>query len=213
MGGPRHGPGAGLGVAAPRRIGFFGGSFNPVHVGHVLLARRALEALRLDQVLLVPCASSADGKALAPGALRLRWLHKALQGQPGLKAWDGELRRGGVSRTVDSLRELRATLGPGVRFWLLLGEDQLVRLHRWKEAEVLPSLARLVVLARSGSFRPVRFRGAYQRVALGRFDISSTEIRSRIRKGLTIQGYLPERVIKDGFLMRCYRSPQKLSTE
>ncbi|HXB98728.1 MAG TPA: nicotinate (nicotinamide) nucleotide adenylyltransferase, partial [bacterium] len=71
--------------------GLFGGSFNPVHRGHIRLALIARKALGLDQVWMVPCALSADGKPLADGKLRLAWLRKSVRGIPGLKVWDGEL--------------------------------------------------------------------------------------------------------------------------
>ena len=135
----------------PRRLGFFGGSFDPVHKGHLALAEQARALLRLDQVWLIPCAASADGKRLAPGLLRLAWLKRALQGKPGLAAWDGELRRGGVSRTIDTLRQLRRELGPGVRFSLLLGADQVAQLPTWKEAGRLQAYCGLAAFRREGS--------------------------------------------------------------
>ena len=193
---------------APRRaIGLFGGSFNPVHSGHVLLARHARKALGLDEVWLIPCARSADRKALAPGALRLRWLRLALRGEEGLKASDIELKRGGVSRTVDTLRQLRCELGEGVAFTVLLGQDQALRLPRWKDAVLLTGLCRLAVFRRSGvgpdlgpGFRPLN---------APLFDISSSDIRARIRARRSVGLLLPPALVRDRGLMAHFGRPTK----
>jgi nicotinate-nucleotide adenylyltransferase len=189
---------------ALREVGVFGGSFNPVHSGHVLLARHALEALGLHELWLVPCAESADGKALAPGALRLKWLEKALQGEQGLKASDVELRRGGVSRSVDTLRELRAGLGKGTRLTLLLGQDQAARLPGWKEAEKIPGLARIAVFRRPG-FRK-RSPEGFPVVPIDAplFQISSSEIRRAIALKKNLSLLLPPALVNDASLRRAF---------
>jgi nicotinate-nucleotide adenylyltransferase len=188
-----------------RSLGLLGGSFNPVHSGHVLLARHAREALKLDEVWFIPCAGSADGKALAPGALRLRWIKKALRGEHGLKASAVELKRGGVSRTIDTLRELRAKLGPGVKFTLLLGQDQALRLPQWKDARELPTLARLAVFRRPGvpGSPPKAFHAVFVPAPL--FEISSSEIRSRVRNGKTLNLLVPPALVRDPELARAFR--------
>jgi nicotinate-nucleotide adenylyltransferase len=190
---------------ALRELGLFGGSFDPVHVGHLLTARDAFERLKLDALWFIPCAASADGKALAPAALRLRWLKLAVKGQPGFKVWDGEIERGGVSRSIDTLRALRAQLGPGPRFSLLIGQDQLAQLHRWKEAEQIPKLARVMVLGRPGPRAKIRFKGAWRQISTRQIEVSSTEIRSRIAAGLGVSGMLPAGLARNSGLLRCYR--------
>jgi nicotinate-nucleotide adenylyltransferase len=196
-------------VKPPRSLGLLGGSFNPVHSGHVLLARHAREALKLDEVWLIPCAASADGKALAPGALRLRWIRKALRGEEGLKASAVELKRGGVSRTIDTLRELRSKLGPAVKFTVLLGQDQALRLPGWKDAREIPDLARLAVFRRPGlkEQMPKAFHALFVSAPL--FEISSSEIRSRIRNGKSVSLLVPPALVRDPELARVFRSRAK----
>jgi nicotinate-nucleotide adenylyltransferase len=190
-----------------RSLGLFGGSFNPVHQGHVLLARRALETLELDEVWFIPCFRSADAKALAPGALRLGWLKKALRGEKGLKACDLELRRGGISRTIDTLRALRGTLGQAVKLTLLLGQDQALRLPQWKEAYQVPALCRLAVFERPGvdGSRPKGFKWVGVKAPL--FDISSSEIRASMKRNKDVSLMLPPALAKDAALRRCFGKP------
>ena len=192
-----------------RSLGLLGGSFNPVHSGHVLLARHAREALKLDEVWLVPCAASADGKALAPGSLRLRWIKKALRGEEGLKASDLELKRGGVSRTIDTLAELRAKLGPAVAFTVLLGQDQALNFSGWKGAGRIPGLARLAVFRRPGvsGTPPKNFHATAVSAPL--FEISSSEIRARIRNGKTLNLLLPPALVRDTELRRAFHKPAR----
>jgi nicotinate-nucleotide adenylyltransferase len=188
-----------------RSLGLLGGSFNPVHSGHVLLARHAREALKLDQVWLIPCAGSADGKALAPGPLRLRWLRKALRDEEGLKASDLELKRGGVSRTIDTLLELRAKLGPAVKFTLLLGQDQALHFSAWKDARRIPDLAGLAVFRRPGvpGILPKIVQAHMLPAPL--FEISSSEIRARIRNGKNLNLLVPPALARDPELQRAFR--------
>jgi nicotinate-nucleotide adenylyltransferase len=188
-----------------RSLGLLGGSFNPVHSGHVLLARHAREALKLDEVWLIPCAGSADGKALAPGARRLAWIKKALRGEQGLKASDLELKRGGVSRSVDTLRELRAKLGPLVKFTLLLGQDQALHFSTWKDSDQIPGMARLAVFRRPGV--PGRLPKTFQALMLSAplFEISSSEIRARIRNGKSLNLLVPPAMARDTELLRVFR--------
>jgi nicotinate-nucleotide adenylyltransferase len=188
-----------------RSLGLFGGSFNPLHNGHVLLARRALETLKLDEVWFIPCAESADGKALAPGGLRLAWLQKALRGEDGLKDCDVELQRGGISRTIDTVRELRKRLGPGPKFTLLLGQDQVLRLPEWKEADQLSALCRLAVFSRPGMDDGGPQGYKIERVPAPLFRISSSEIRAAIKKNKDVSLWLPDALAKDSELLGYFR--------
>jgi nicotinate-nucleotide adenylyltransferase len=198
-------------VKALGSLGIFGGSFNPVHTGHVLLARHAREALKLDEVWLIPCACSADGKELASGVLRLRWLKAALRGEEGLRAGDIELKRGGISRTIDTLRALRASLGPAVTFTLLMGQDQASRFPRWKEAAAIPALARLAVFRRPGALpkplRPLRIGKAADMALISAplYEISSSDIRSRIRHKKSVALLVPPALVLDASLKKAFR--------
>lgn len=185
------------------RLGVFGGSFNPVHIGHLLLARQALETLRLERVFFIPCAASADGKVLAPGRLRLAWLRAALKPESRFQALDVELRRGGISRTVDTLRFLRARW-PGRRLVLLLGADQAARLRTWKEPRALAALAELAVFRRAGQGRvPAGFRGKV--VSNKEISISSTEIRKRLFLKRSVHWLVPEAVLHRKDFQNAYK--------
>jgi nicotinate-nucleotide adenylyltransferase len=188
-----------------RSLGLLGGSFNPVHNGHLALAESARALLHLDQVWLIPCAGSADGKPLAPGRLRLAWLKAALKDAEGLRAWDGELKRGGVSRTIDTLRQLRREQGPDVALTLLLGADQVARLASWKEAGKLATLARLAAFRRAGTHprAPKGFRVQWLDTPLQ--AASSTAIRAALAAGNRPTG-LPKALAADLRLARAYRS-------
>jgi nicotinate-nucleotide adenylyltransferase len=183
--------------------GLFGGSFNPVHRGHVRLALIACKALGLDRVWLVPCAESANGKALVDGKLRLAWLRKALRGIPVLKVWDGELRRGGVSRTVDTLRELKS-LHPKAEWTLLLGADQAGHLDSWKQASLLPQLAVLAAFRRPGVAAKAAPGFSVTWVPAPAIDLSSSVIRHRLAKGLGVRRLLPPGLADDPRLARAY---------
>jgi nicotinate-nucleotide adenylyltransferase len=175
------------------RLGLLGGSFNPIHHGHLISATRAAEALALDRVLFIPAALSPlkNGDALAPARDRWAMLRLALRGNPLFEASDLELRRGGVSYTVDTLRELqrrtKATL-----FWIL-GADAARLLPRWKSIHEVRTLASFIILPRPGDrVLPKMPKDHIVRAPL--LEISSSEIRERIRKGLSVRYLVPDSV-------------------
>ena len=158
------------------RIGLFGGSFDPLHVGHILLGRWAREALRLDEVWFVPQAQSADGKQLSSALRRWRALEAALKREHALRACDVDLRLGGVSRTVETLRQLQYENGPGVEWTWLLGQDQALRLPTWLEAEALPKLCKFSFFVRPG-VAPVP-KSIHTRFRCSAIQVPSIEISS-----------------------------------
>jgi nicotinate-nucleotide adenylyltransferase len=175
-------------------LGLLGGSFDPVHIGHVLLARWARQQLRLDEVWLLPQAESADGKRLAPAAQRVKALRRALRGELGLKCCDVDLRLGGVSRTVETLRQLRRELGPAPRFIWLLGADQVLRLPAWRKADHLPELCDLKFFARPGMApipKPIHSRFRLSAISVPSIGISSSWIREQRQVGKMVDLALP----------------------
>ena len=158
------------------KLGLFGGSFDLAHIGHVLLARWAKQALNLDEVWLIPQAESADGKRLAPMAQRWRGLQRALRGEAGLRACDVDLRLGGVSRTIETLIQLRYELGPKPEFTWLLGQDQALRLPQWQDAQHLPALCSFSFFKRPGAASvPKSIHTRFRCIAI---DVPSIEISS-----------------------------------
>jgi nicotinate-nucleotide adenylyltransferase len=190
---------------ALKRLGLFGGSFDPIHHGHLILARCAQEQLKLDELWFIPSAKSADGKRLSPAKDRLRWLKRALRPEPDFHVWTGELERGGVSRSIDTVRDLRAQLGDGVKIYLLLGQDQAERLSTWKESRALAKEVFFGIFSRGA--KRLRKRQGYRQILLKTptLDLSSTEIRKRAKEKLPLTGLLPESVRRDVVLHKFYR--------
>ena len=178
------------------RIGLYGGSFDPVHRGHLLVAQAALEEMSLDRLLFLPTAQSPlkPGSATAPAALRLRWLRLALAGETRCQVDSLEIDRGGVSYTIDTVRAMVDQM-PSTHLYWLIGADHLGQLPMWKEADRLASLVEFLVIPRPGTVSadlPAHFRlHSLRGWPLG---VSSSEIRDRMRKGLPIRHLVPEAV-------------------
>jgi nicotinate-nucleotide adenylyltransferase len=181
------------GLKAQPKIGLFGGSFDPVHLGHLLVAQAAVEELGLDRLFFVPAAQSPfkpDSKP-APAVVRLQLLRLALAGRTGCEIDEQEIRRGGVSYTVDTLRDY-ANRFPGARLFYLIGTDHVAHLPEWREPAELAKLAEFVVIPRPGQLTvdfPAPFHGSW----LKGFPlaVSSLEIRARLKAGLSIELLVP----------------------
>lgn len=175
------------------RIGLLGGSFDPVHCGHLALAEAARDRLRLDRVLLVVAAGQPlkAGGAAAPAEDRYAMALLAVRGRPRLEVSDLELRRPAPSYTVDTLRELRRGLPPGTELILVLGADALADLPRWREVREVRRLARVVGCGRPGSAPPA---GADGLIEAATPDVSSTEVRRRVAAGEGLEGLVPDDV-------------------
>jgi nicotinate-nucleotide adenylyltransferase len=175
------------------RLGVFGGSFNPPHVGHFLIASDAYEALGLDKLMIVPAAANplkgVDSAAGAPE--RLKMTEMTFAGDPRFEVSSMEIERGGLSYTVDTLEALAAE-NPGAELVLLLGMDAIRTMEKWKRPDRIRELARLAVLARGGE-TPSLPPGVAA-VTTRRIDVSSTEIRDRVAAGLSIRGFVIESV-------------------
>lgn len=170
------------------KLGLFGGSFDPVHLGHLLVAQAAREELSLDRVFFIPAAQSPFKPVSPPlpAAERLRLLRLALAGDAGAEIDTQELDRGGVSYTFDTLRHY-ANAHPGARLFYLIGADHAAYLPQWHRAEELAALAEFVVIPRPGGGAPdlpQPFRG--QSLKGFSFGVSSSQIRARIRQGQRI---------------------------
>lgn len=188
-------------MAAPMRLGLMGGTFDPIHEGHIACAQAACEACGLDRVLFIPAArpSFKRQRRLACGQTRLELCRLALQEHPRFEVCDIELRRGGVTYTVDTLRELRAELGDGVEFYFILGSDAAATLPRWREAAELARSAVYVAVSRPGraldeSLRASLAEAGFKVIYVEGLcmDLSSSEVRARISAGESVEGFVPE---------------------
>jgi nicotinate-nucleotide adenylyltransferase len=177
------------------RIALFGGSFDPVHHGHLLLAQDALEQLQLDRVIFVPAGINPHKLHAAPKAEplhRLRMLQAAIAGEDRLEVDPVELQREGPSYTVDTA-EVMQERWPEARLFMLLGEDNLQNLHTWHRIERLNRLVEFICFGRSTEETSSQKQATMLHLSR-RVDISSTEIRQRIAAGLSIRYLVPESV-------------------
>jgi nicotinate-nucleotide adenylyltransferase len=175
------------------KLGLYGGSFDPVHLGHLLVAQAALEELGLDKLFFIPAAQSPfkpENKP-APDAVRLQLLRLALAGKTNCEIDEQEIRRGGISYTVETLRDY-AQRFPQAELFYLIGADNAPKLNDWREADALATLAEFVAVPRPGgaapSFPPP-FRGRTLRGFP--FAVSSSQIRARVKAGLLIDSLVP----------------------
>lgn len=180
------------------KIGFLGGSFDPIHLGHLLIAQDALEGLGLDRVDFIPAAVSPlkDRALTASPEQRLEMVRLATEGDERFGILDLELRRGGTSYTVDTVRELGRRFPGAALFWVL-GTDQVQRLAEWKDIGELVRLVEFVHLARPGLAEVVvpPIRGLrLHRVAGHEVAISSSELRERASQGLPLRYFVPLKV-------------------
>ena len=195
-----------------RRLGILGGTFDPPHTGHLLLALDALDQFHLDRLLLIPAARQPlkVGQEITDPSDRLA-MTRLLGIADARIAVDGrEVERGGLSFTVDTVRALRGEY-PDAELFLLMGEDTAATLPQWREPEALSLLVQLVVVGRGTEVRPLPagFRG--DRMTTRRVDISATEIRARVRAGSSIRGFVPDAVADYIAAHQLYRTTDRVN--
>jgi nicotinate-nucleotide adenylyltransferase len=193
------------------KIGFLGGSFDPVHFGHLLAAQDAYEQHRLDRLILVPAAQAPlkPNDVQSTGEQRLAMLQAAVEWDRRFEVSDLELRRGGVSYTIDSVRHFRGLYPQDELYWII-GGDQLPQLHLWKDIAELARLVQFIFLERPGY--PVRAQPPIPGLRLHRCDghllaISSTELRDRTRRHLALDYFIPHKAIVYIREQRLYLDP------
>jgi nicotinate-nucleotide adenylyltransferase len=193
------------------RLGILGGTFDPFHVGHLIVAQDVLEALALDRIFLIPAGipphKSPEG--VTPAPLRARMVRAAVADDPRFQVSDLELKREGPSFTVDTLEALREE-DPTCELHLLMGADQWEGFSGWRRPRRIVELARLVLMTRHGErpgeVDPVFEDGpppSFVEVPVTRIDISSSQLRDRLREGHSVRYLVPEgvrRIIEAGNL-------------
>ena len=186
-------------------IGVLGGTFDPIHRGHMVVAEETRARLNLAEVLFVPAAQPwlKAGSPILAAEHRVQMVRLAIADEPCFKLSTVEIDRAGPSYTVDTMAELQAKFGAGAELFFILGWDNLVQLHRWKELSRLITMCRLVAVPRPGYLLPdlnsleAAVPGLLRRLIVldkPAVDISATEIRKRVAQGLSIHHLVPEPV-------------------
>ena len=175
---------------AVQRIGIYGGTFDPIHHAHLILAREALEELSLEKVIFVPAAISHHKlhRSHTPAAIRLEMLQAAIAGEPHFACDELELQRPGPSFTIDTIEEFRRR-DADVEIFYFIGSDNLPRLHTWHRLTDLQTQVTFVVLERGPAEPPKDYT-----VIRRRFEISATDIRNRVATGQSIRYLVPAAV-------------------
>ena len=180
------------------KVGIFGGTFDPIHLGHLITAQSVKELRNLEKIIFIPAFISphkSDAKTSSPED-RLNMIKLAVDGIPFFDYSDIEVKKGGVSYSIDTLRELKKHYS---ELELLIGYDNIFSFHTWKEPDEILNLAKIIVLKRKSS-HPPQFEDKYYHQAVfvqtRGIEISATDIRERVRNGLPINFLVPPAVIK-----------------
>jgi nicotinate-nucleotide adenylyltransferase len=198
----------------PERLGIFGGTFDPVHYGHLICAEQLREAIGLDLVVFVPCSRSPHKPDYVPATdrHRLAMLELAVRAQENFRVSDVEIDRGGLSYTVDTLATLRSQFGPDADFWLLMGMDAYLDLPAWKQPDEIVAQCRFGVARRPGYAKkldPALPVAKTQFVDITPVDISSTGVREKLAQGRSIAFLVPEAVAAYIRKNRPYPAPNR----
>lgn len=172
------------------RTALYGGSFDPIHHGHLILAREAMEQLSLDRVIFIPAGQSPFkmDRRPAPPAVRLAMVKAAIADEPGFECDDREVHLEGPSYSIETLEAWRARC-PEDELFYFIGQDNVADFPRWRRAEDLTRLAQFVVFERSADAPAHQFPAVRRRM-----DISATEVRKRVAEGRSIRYLVPESV-------------------
>ena len=208
-------PGRANRPGAPRRLGLYGGTFDPIHIGHLIAATEVQAALGLDRVLFLPASQPPHkrGREITPAAHRVRMIELAIAGRPGLGVSDLDLAPGQPSYTVHLLARAREAYGAGVELFFVMGEDQLRDLPTWHQPARVAELARLAVVTRPNvGADPGEIARAVPAVAgrihcveIPQIDIASSDIRARVAAGRPIAYQVPAEVEDYVLAHRLYR--------
>lgn len=190
------------------KIGILGGSFNPVHIGHLILARTVLEEIRLDKIIFIPCYIQPlkSSREFAFPEHRLEMLRLALEGNDSFEISDIEIKRKGKSYTVDTLKILKKTYDD---LFFIIGIDNLREFHKWKEPDKILRLAKLIVTNRGGIDQKIPKRIRRKEIItckIPNIEISSSYIRERIREGKSIKFLVPDNVEKYILINNLYKN-------
>lgn len=198
-------------MTTTRRIGLFGGTFDPPHTAHVALAELALAELALDELRWIPAGQPwQKARQITPAAHREAMVRLAMGAEPRFRLERCEIRRAGPSFTLDTVRELQAS-EPSAQWFLIIGQDQYAGLHTWRDWRELLSRVTLAVANRPGVAvepHPDVKAAAHQVVPLPMLDIASTDIRARVAAGRDIDALVPVSVARYIEANHLYMAPR-----
>lgn len=182
-----------------KRMGLFGGTFDPIHLGHLIIAETVRFKCQLDIVYFIParCHALKDNRRISDATHRLNMVKKGIRGNPHFKVSDMELRRTGVSYTVDTVRDFRKKYSAvNTALYFLIGSDAVNEIERWQEPEKLLQLCDFIVFKRANVpvQPPGQFAGKLRLVEVPGLEISATEIRRRVSRGESIRYLVPAAV-------------------
>lgn len=177
------------------RLGIFGGTFDPPHVGHLLASVDAVERLTLDRLVLVPASVQPlkSGLQAADAAHRLAMTRLLVEGDARFEVDPLEIERAGLSYSVDTLRAFAERYPSDERFFIL-GADVLRTFGRWREPDQVLRLAKLVVMTREDGASPAPLPEGARAIPSRRVDVSSTEVRARVASGRSLRGFVPDSI-------------------
>jgi nicotinate-nucleotide adenylyltransferase len=188
-----------------RKIAIYGGTFDPIHHAHLILAREAMETLEIEEVIFIPAAMSPHklDEQPTPAAIRLEMLRAAIESEPRFRVDDRELHRPPPSFTIDTIEDF-ARAEPAAEIFYFIGSDNLPRLNTWHRIDELRKLVRFVVLERGST------RSGSELVTISRLiDISATEIRNRVATGASIRYLVPPAVAEIIQRHQLYKEPTR----
>ena len=196
-------------MAHARKMGILGGTFDPIHMGHLVLAEQVKEKLKLDEIVFIPCfcPPHKTRRKPSPAKDRFRMTQLALEHNPFFSVSDVEVKRRGISYTVDTLRQLK-NLYPGSNIYFVTGSDALNEICTWKDPEKIYKLAKVVIAIRPGfdELDPENhFAKRSKIVEITGVDISSSQIRDRVKSGRSIKYLVPCKVEEYIKRRRLYR--------
>ncbi|MEB1808148.1 MAG: nicotinate-nucleotide adenylyltransferase [Bacillaceae bacterium] len=178
-----------------RKIGILGGTFDPPHIGHLLIAQEVLEQCKLDEIWFMPANIPPHKKNDEVSSVtdRIEMVTKAIEGVEQFTVSTVELERNGPSYTVDTLKELKMKL-PDVEFYFIIGGDMIEQLHTWERIDELFEYVTFVGLQRPGYSQSSKYAEKLQLLTIPQVDISSSDIRERLKEGRSIRYFVPEQV-------------------
>jgi nicotinate-nucleotide adenylyltransferase len=183
------------------RLGIFGGTFNPIHLGHLIIAQESLSQFQLDKIIFVPSAIPPHKslRVLAPAKHRLQMTKLAISGNPQFAVSDLELKRKEKSYTIETIKTFKKIFGPQTELNFIIGSDALLEIYTWKNADELFDLCWFLVAPRAGfdiNLLDMKSKKRVKLIAMEPVNISASEIRNRISNQLPFRYFLPEKVYK-----------------